>query len=152
AYRLMDSGQNARAIVLLEQYLNEKGNDSSSEARILLASALLGQVGVDIFRLHDSFRDILFDHPLSERLWGNPLSDKKENENSLPARRRRWEERQKPVVDPPTAIETFIDRLGFVLEQVRNIVSFVNRFPHVIRANWGLLDKALDCLEPVGGT
>src|SRR5687767_4959672 len=64
AYALMDQGHNAKAVILLERVVST--DPDNSEARVLLASAYLGQAGVDVYELHRTFQDVLFAKPLEK--------------------------------------------------------------------------------------
>lgn len=128
AYALMDAGDNAKAIVVLEMLLvKEPGN---TQAKILLSSALLGAAGVDVFKAHDHFSDIIFNQSLGARLWGEPEGGAEPTEEK-----------------GGTPIEGLVNRIDLLLGRLRQVVLFMNRFPHVDKINWPLLDRALEKLE-----
>lgn len=127
AYQLMDHEENAKAIQLLEKYLSDSPQDK--EARILAASAYMGEAGVDIYRSYDAFKDILFNVPLADRLGKGPSS---------------------PMSDPDikgAPLEKFVDYADLFLGKTKHIVSFLSRFPSVEKKSWPLLDRALEHME-----
>lgn len=131
AYALMDRGENAKAILVLEALLAIEPN--SAEARILLSSAYLGSAGVDVYRAHDHFQDIIFNKSLGSRLWGEPDSSDEPG-----------------AIDPEaTPIERLLSQIDAYLGKLRQIVLFLNRFPHVERTHWPLLERAVEILEPM---
>ncbi|MGK5082006.1 hypothetical protein WDW37_01780 [Bdellovibrionota bacterium FG-1] len=132
AYSLMDQGQNARAILILES--EAARNPKDAETNVLLASAYLGKTGVDVYRIYDSFKDVLFDQSLSDKFW-KALLDRS--------------------IAPPNGhspIELLIDQVDRFLNLVREVVSFLNRFPKVEKEKWALIDQALEHLDAIEAT
>ena len=130
AYRLIDQGKNALAIHILEETIaKDPGN---SEARIVLASAYVGEAGVDVFKIYDNFKDIIFDKPMSERFW----SDTKNTPSRDP-----------PASKENTKLELFILQLDSFLLSLSQVTTFLSRFPDVEKIKWGLLDRALESLD-----
>ena len=129
AYQLMDKGENAKAILLLESYLNK--DPHNEEARILLASAYLGSAGMDVFHAYDNFKDVIFSQAFSENLWTPRMESKS---------------REKEPEDH-TPLEEWLLRLNDALGGLRQIVAFLARFPEIEKAKWPLLDQALDNLS-----
>ncbi len=127
AYKLMDQQENAKAILLLEKYLETSPNDK--EARILAASAYMGEAGVDIYRSYDSFKEILFNMPLADRLGKGPSV---------------------PTADPDITgapLEKLINYADLILGKTKHIVSFLSRFPSVEKKSWPMLDRALEHMD-----
>ena len=140
AYSLMDKGQNAKAILILEDAVAR--DPHNSEARVLLASAYLGEAGVDVYKIHDAFKDVLFDKSLGDSFWHGP-SGSKDPSTGLPS--------FEGVDTSPdkTPVELVLTRLDFLLMKLRQDVTFLNRFPDVEKIKWSLLDKALEHLDSV---
>jgi hypothetical protein len=132
AYKHLDRSENAKAITLLEEIVkNDPGNE---EAQILLSSAFLGAAGLNIYETYNTFRDLLFDQSLGEVFFKKPKLVKEPNP-------------QGPTSE--AVLERFFYAVDFFLTQLRNTVHFLNRFPHVKRHQWSLLDEALVHLEVV---
>lgn len=132
AYRLLDKSENAEAIVLLEEFL--KTHPDNEEAQILLSSAYLGAAGLDVFATYNTFRDLLFEKSLGEVFFKKP---------KLP------QEANPEYPKTEAVLEKFIYSLDFFLTQLRNVVHFLDRFPHVKSHHWPLLDEALVHLAEV---
>lgn len=137
AYHLLDQSENAKAILVLRGLLEEEpGNE---EARILLASAYMGQAGVDIYSIWDGFHDVLFNKPL-----GDVVLKSQSGGNGLMA--------PAPADDtPPTPGAALVHKLDRFLTELRNVVSFLNRFPSVPREKWILLTQSLRNLDEIDG-
>lgn len=137
AYSLMDQGQNAKAILLLESAT--RADSGNEEARVLLASAYLGEAGVDVYRIHDSFKDVLFSKSLGDSFWkAKPRSE------AVPE--------PHEEADPKAPFEKLLDRMDVALARLQKVVNFLNRFPDVEKRNWGLLDRALENLDAITQT
>jgi hypothetical protein len=139
AYALMDKGENAEAITLLEGEI--KKNPENVEARYLLATAYMGEAGLDIYALHDTFHDILFSRPLADAFLG------KENETPLPELSQRG-----PIglsEEEKTALQKVLERIYNVMNQVRDTVEFLKGLPDVNDKKFPMFDKALDLLDPI---
>ncbi len=148
AYELLDQGENAKAIWLLESHLRRSPPtiQNLDEARIVLASAYLGEAGLDVFAIHDHFKDILFGKALSDQFLGDAIPA---TPGAAPA----------PEADPtrlpgqletPTNSAMLIARLEVTFGKIREITSFLNRFPEIKRLHWPLMDEALRLLEASG--
>ncbi|MBC7385877.1 MAG: hypothetical protein H7301_06915 [Cryobacterium sp.] len=72
AYRLMDQGENAKAVVVLEDSLARNTSDPS-DAHQLLASAYVGLAGIDIYKIQEAFQDILFRKSLRDEVNSKPM-------------------------------------------------------------------------------
>lgn len=139
AYQLMDQGQNARVILLLEDQLARPRGSDSEETRILLASAYLGKAGLDVFAIYQHFKDFLFARPLKDSFLDSPSfapSALFQGPVSAPA--------PAPLKDAlATADRNFV--------RLKQAVSFLHRFPHVPRDLWPLLERALEILDAIEG-
>ncbi len=141
AYALMDQGENAKAILLLEREIQQ--DPTQSESRILLASAYLGEAGINVYGLHSSFQDILFSRPMAE-------SFQKEEQG---AQQRLIGKSEVPTQDASpkrSPLELLIDDLDRFLNILRERVEFLTRFPDIPPAKWPLLDESLFLLDPAG--
>ena len=148
AYRLMDKGQNEKAAILLEDFVGT--NPDSEEAKVLLASAYMGEAGVDIYKLYASFKDIVFNESLSQRFWGtgkDSSTDDLFGDPSSTGATLSFDLANHPEVPP---VEILIGHLDSVLLQSKKIVEFLNRFPDVPKDKWPLLDSGLATLESAG--
>jgi hypothetical protein len=135
AYRLLDQGKSALAIYILEESIAR--NPDNSEARMLLSSAYVGEAGVDVFKIYDTFKDVIFDKPLSKRFWPSQASESTSDSSASKNK---------------TKIELFVSQLDSFLLTLSRVVSFLGRFPDVEKAKWVLLDRALENLELVDST
>jgi len=145
AYRLMDKSKTAKAILILEDTVSR--DPHNSEARVLLASAYLGEAGVDVYKIHDAFRDILFEKSLGDSFWhGSNKNASKDPSIGLPSLE------GPDTSNDKTPIELVLTRLDYFLMKLKQVVTFLNRFPEVEKIKWGLLDKALENLDRVEST
>lgn len=146
AYELMDQGKNAKAILLLEPVVEK--NPKNTEARIMLASAYLGNAGVHVYSAHDSFHDILFTRPLGESFWGAYKPKIKMGPDCLflpgSASVNVSEEE-----DEPSIVEKVLEHAGCFLGKLQAVTAFLTRFPDVPSEKWGYLDRALDLLVSI---
>jgi hypothetical protein len=150
AYRLMDKGDNEKAAILLEQYIQQ--NPDSQEGKILLASAYMGEAGVDIYKLYDSFKDIIFNKPLGERFWGNGGSSSSDdilgNDSDVEGKRNVVAQNgSDPSSQEEPPIEILIDHADKILLKTKKVIEFLNRFPDVPKEKWPLLDSGLALLD-----
>ncbi len=149
AYRLMDKGDNAKAAILLEQYLQQ--NPDSKEGKVLVASAYMGEAGVDIYKLYDSFKDVLFQEPLKDRFWGGGTnSDASLLGNDSDVENRKTVIHKDQKVQPATPAQNLIDLSDRVFAKAQKIAEFLNRFPDVPRDKWPLLDSGIQSLNSAG--
>ncbi len=144
AYSLMDHGDNAKAIVLLEKQV--QADPSSDEARALLASAYVGEAGVDVYRIHDTFYDVLFSRPLQKSFFTGASTAAPVADVSAPA--------PGPSASPspvpgPAPVQQLIRLTDIFMAETQSIVGFLNRFPDVEKAKWPLLDRALEQLDTI---
>ncbi len=140
AYALMDQGENAKAILLLENEL--RNGSATDEARLMLASAYLGAAGVDLYALYDTFQDVLFARPLEESLLSPTPA-----EEAAPPPPAGTDDDLSPKDAP---LRELIGRLDRSLSLLRRILVFLSRFPQIPHEKWGLLHRALDELHQVG--
>ena len=144
AYSLMDQGENEKAILLLEDTVTLAPDNT--EARVLLASAYAGTAGVDVYRLHSSFQDLLFQQPLSGHFWGGKDGPPGEADPEQATRQFRSLEKPDEAAKSKTPLERAIHRLDVFLNDAREIAMFLDRFPRIRPERWPLLDKALEHL------
>jgi hypothetical protein len=140
-YQLLDQGKNATAIYLLTKII--KDSPENSEAHALLASAYLGEAGINIYSIHDAFKDILFDRSLGESFWKQASPSAPERSSSASIKVNQEEE---------TDIEKLLDQTDIILIQLRKTITYLNRFPYVIERNWILLDQAIYHLNLIEGS
>ncbi len=132
AYSLMDQGQNAKAILLLEERIAEVPDDM--EARVMLASAYLGQTGVDVYKIYERFRDLLFNKPLKDAFSPDDHSDDDGADAS-------------DIPRAETPGEEAVESLDLFIAKFQSGSSFLRRFPKVLKSDWVLLDRALSILD-----
>ncbi len=132
AYALMDHGQNAKAILLLEERIATAPEDM--EARVMLASAYLGQTGVDVYKIYERFRDLLFAKPLSDAFNPDDHSDGDDAEAS-------------DIPQAQTPGEEVVESLDLFIAKFQSGSAFLRRFPRVKKEDWVLLDRALAVLD-----
>ena len=139
AYTLMDRGENAKAVLLMERTLRE--DPANPEASLLLASAYMGSAGVDIYSLHDAFKDILFADPLENSFLGGGARPALDQPEALPP----------PPAPTPTQgpAQALFAQLDDLLNRSRKVALFLNRFPHVDEVKWPYLIRALEVLDPL---
>lgn len=151
AYALMDKGQNAKAILILEDTVSR--DPDNSEARVLLASAYLGEAGVDVYKIHDTFKDVLFNKSLEDSFLGESNHDAPAADPILEVPNVNGPDNsENPRINDKALIEGILFRLDHTLTQLRQGITFLNRFPDVDKIKWGLLDKALEELSWVEPT
>lgn len=139
AYTLLDKGQTAQALELLEGILEK--DPSNSEARLLLASSYMGVAGIDVFSLHDAFNDVLFSKSLSQVFFsgskpsgtGDPLTG-----SNLPDARHGRDD---------TPVEKLFESVDEFLNNVRRVTVIFERFPHVPEHKWPLMEQSLMNLD-----
>ena len=163
AYTLLDHGQNASAIVLLESELRE-GSEHPDEARTLLASAYMGMAGIDIFSIFDAFQSFLFSKSLGDMFLGKGGGDANSASPGAGG----------PTAVPPVSKDSDPDApevlqssvFGFsagdaklneadaqlmsvdaTLASLERFGLYLARFPHVPERQWPLLASALDQLD-----
>lgn len=144
AYTYLDKGENAKAIALVEKAIKE--DPGNLEAYTVLASAYLGQSGIDVFKVHEKFSDILFASSLDESLWGRPDYQAKKNAEIFKGYEAPPDA---PYLDEAAPVEKFILLTEQYLENVRKTAQLFNRFPEVKEDKWPMLDRALDLLDQV---
>ncbi len=142
---MMDKGQNEKAALLLEKVVQDDPNNR--EAKILLASAYMGVAGIDIYKLHDTFKDVIFNQPLSDRFWGKSKSGEGPLDTGDVDK---IKVSSKTMEDETPAIEDLIDNVDRILLKTKKVIEFLNRFPDVPRDKWPLLDSGLELLDQSG--
>lgn len=131
AYSLLDKGQRSKAILLLESHL--LSNPSDDEGKQLLASAYVGDAGLDVYTLHDAFDDVLFKDPFKDLLRKGP--------GDLPSA---W--KAAPVGQ--TIGDTFL-WIDHYLAIIRETAKFLARLPDLAESKWPNVDRALELLDSV---
>jgi hypothetical protein len=135
AYRLMDRSENAKAVLVLQDALAEE--PGSEEARVLLASAYMGLAGIDIYTIWDNFHDLRFNRSLGDMFLKGGDDPKAPKIPPAPG--------LSQGESPP--VKSLVERIDRFMAEMRNIVSFLNRFPAVPRDNWVLLTQAISNLD-----
>ncbi|MBI4924836.1 MAG: hypothetical protein HY843_02840 [Bdellovibrio sp.] len=132
---LIDKGENEKAILILEKYMQEE--PKNKEVKILLASAYLGYAGLSIYSYFESFHDLLFERPLSETLFGDKSSqDLASVSINMPG-----------LNDDLAPIEVMLLKLSQFFLIASNQLSFFNRFNTVMPAYWQFVDRALKLID-----
>ncbi|MGK5090332.1 hypothetical protein WDW86_22525 [Bdellovibrionota bacterium FG-2] len=108
----------------------------------MLASALLGEAGVDVYSLYDSFADVVFSRSVNDTFLKAPEPASEAAPKSEPSQ----------IVDKCFFVEKLAGDIDALMNEFRRIVGFFNRFPDVPKEKWPLLRKALECLDPVEAT
>jgi hypothetical protein len=144
----MDKGQNEKAAILLEKIVEEQ--PENREAKILLASAYMGQAGVDIYKLHDTFKDVLFNQPLSERFWGKSAGADPLNDPSSASFDEKMTVSELGPDGQPLPIIQMINTADRILIKSKKAIEFLSRFPDVPKEKWPLLDSGLQLLDGAG--
>lgn len=148
AYSHLDQGNNAKAILLLEKAVLEDPSENS-EARFLLASAYLGQAGVNVYALYDSFQDVLFSQSLEKTLLKGK-KPKSELTEETPVESADPEPTPSPSVSVgPAPVQSAVVRMDRLLNSLRRAFSFLNRFPDVKKRDWSLIERAIDLLDTI---
>lgn len=135
AYQLVDRGENAKAIQLLERHLAEEPEDG--EARLVLATAYIGHAGINIYSLHKTFEEVLFSKPLSDSLDGGSFDE-------YFSVRVHGGELEAPL-------EKLITELYRLALYQRQVITFLRRLPEVPREQWPLVENGLQHLELIKG-
>ncbi len=148
AYQLLDEGSTAKAMVILTDFL--KKNPDNAEARMLLASAYLGEAGVNVYTVFDSFKDVLFKKTLADTFW-NAKPDPAEDavrKVELPPPPKSVDSNEDKEPTDTLALE-IVYKLDELLETLRKTGSLLARFPDIKKKNWVLLRIGLEHLDQI---
>jgi len=143
AYRLMDKGANAKAFIILEERLANHPDDI--EARLLLASSLAGQVGIDLYKVHEHFSDLFLKKSL-----GDTLLDKTPGGKSSASivKQRTDEEILNELKEiKKTSADLFVYRVDLALLKIRRGFEIFNRLMTIGLENWPLMHQAIEILS-----
>lgn len=135
AYSMLNQGKNASAIVLLEAYLST--DKKNNEAKTVLASAYMGQAGIDVFKMYDAYKDVFFAHSVAD-------------EFTKPAGK--IAELAKKTSEPekdPAPVEKFIAQMDSSILQFQEFMRYISRMPKVEQEKWPLIDRALTILDSI---
>ncbi len=151
SYRLLDHDQKGKATLILEKEI--KDHPDNMEARLVLGSAYVGEAGLDVLTLYNSFQDILFSKSLSDRLWHNDSSGQASEPSPGNGQ---FEPEPKPTPSvrpsesPETATEEALDKVDTFLNDVRKTLELLDRMPSIPRSKWPYLDRAFEVMDPIG--
>src|SRR5690606_10543937 len=121
---------------LLERHVSSHPEDE--EGHLLLASAYLGAAGADIYTTYDSFKEILFDKSLNDRLWHQSKSGSNLYFNSFES------ENDGVAAGPVGNLAKDLNRFLFNFLRITNLL---HRFIKIEKSKWPLLDVALEHLK-----
>lgn len=138
AYLLLDKDEPAKATLILEDELAK--DPTNKEVKLLLASAYIGQAGIDVFSVHDRFQDILFSKSLSDNFWTSNDTggfDKTKVENFQdPANKTKI-----------TKMEQFIEGIDEFFNNLRRTLQLLNRFPKIPVIKWPMIERSFELLD-----
>lgn len=143
SYLLLDKGENSKAVLLLEDFLRRPDItiEETSEGKFLLASACFGLANINIYTVYDGFKDLFFQDPLAASFWDDLKSPQKRDELGL--------QDSAKNLGADTKLQKWLDQLDTILRTIRQLMSYLNRFPSVSEQNWSLLQKGLKLLEEI---
>lgn len=146
AVKLMDTGENAKAAAILEDSLAKHPDDD--EAKLLLASSYMGMAGIDVYKIFDAFKDLIFKKSLKDQII--TPHDGVADHPSLG-------DGAIPDQDPAkTKSEIAVAKFDKTLSTLQLALIYLDRFPQIDEEKWPLVESALATLQsmknPAGDT
>ena len=147
SYALLNEGQNAKAIKLLEKELAR--HPDNDEVRLVLASAYAGEAGVDVITIYDSFKDLLFAKPLKNSILQGPEESSRPADGPVPiaAVKPKANAASENKDEIQTPVKKFSHEIYQFLDSLQRALGYIEKFPRVTANELPLIARALQLLD-----